>query len=222
MITKGILFGNIHSYRNLDLVLSAVEITPAIPKENYVEIKGGHGSLDLTEAHGEVKYGDRQGCKFDFTINSPEDGSSERFEAKKTEVSNALNGKYFERIILDKDSGYFYSGRCAVSEYLSDKALSQIVVTARLKPWKLKVAETVAYFTLTGTEITISLKNARKPVVPTIECTSDNTKVVFGNHEITMNEGTHKFLDICLTEGDNVLKVSGNGGITFTYQEGDL
>lgn len=221
MITNGIIFGDIHSYNDLDLLLSSVEIVPAPINENYIEKNGGDGSLDLTEAHGKITYGDRKNCKFVFTMNPANDLSDSAFEEKKMQVSNALNGRYFERIILDKDPEYFYTGRCSVNSYLSDKRIRQIVVTARLNPWKHKVNETVYSFELNGSEQTFVLDNGRKPIVPVINCTNDIV-IVFKNSSFGISAGTHKHLGICLTEGENVLKITGTGTVVFTYTEGDL
>ena len=221
MIDRGISFNGIHSYYDLDLILSKVEIPPAIPKTNYIDIPGGDGSLDLTEAHGEVKYEDRE-CQFMFTMNPAGDLSDSAFEAKKTEVSNVLNGVLFDRITLDKDSDHYYTGRCAVSEYLSNKRLRQFVVSAIVKPYKKKQSKTVATFTLTAAEQTVVLLNGRKSVVPEITCTDDNTKIVFGEGEFMLNAGTHKILNICFTERKNILKLSGSGTIKFVYQESEL
>lgn len=221
MITKGISFGNIHSYNDLDLLLSSVEIVPAPIKENYIEKNGGDGSLDLTEAHGKITYGDRKNCKFIFTMNPANDLSDSAFEEKKMQVSNALNGKHFERIILDKDPDYFYTGRCTVNNYLSDKRIRQIVVNARLNPWKHKVNETIYSFELNGSDQTFILENGRKPIVPVITCSSDIV-IVFQNSSIGIQAGTHKHLAICLTEGINILKISGNGTVVFSYTEGEL
>ena len=219
MIALGIKFDDIHSYYDLDLFLSqdGVYIPPAQPKTTYVELAGGNGSLDLTEALGEVKYSDRS-CKFTFTVNP---SSYMTFEEKKTQVSNALNGKKC-KITLDKDEDYYYLGRCTVNDYLQDKRILQIVVTATVSPYKLKQNETVETITLTGQEQTVILKNGRKSVVPEITCTNNNTKIAFGSLETVLNAGTHRILDIQFKEGENVLKVTGSGTITFKYQEGDL
>lgn len=219
MIALGIKFDDIHSYYDLDLFLSqdGVSIPPAQPKTVYVELAGGNGSLDLTEALGEVKFNDRS-CKFTFTVNPSSDMT---FEEKKTQVSNALNGKKC-KITLDKDEDYYYLGRCTVNEYLSDKRILQIVVTATVSPYKLKQNETVETITLTGKEQTVILKNGRKTVVPEITCTNSNTKILFGSLETVLNAGTHRILDIQFKEGENVLKVTGSGTITFKYQEGEL
>lgn len=220
MIETGIYFGDIHSFYDLNLILSSVSIPPAKPKTNYVDIPGSDGSVDLTEAHGEVKYNDRD-CKFTFTMNPAGDLSEVAFEEKKTEVSNALNGKEF-KITLDKDEDYFYQGRCEVSEYLSDKRIRQVAVTAKVKPYKFKQNVTVLTFALSETEKTVNIKNGRKSVCPSIECSDDNTLIVFGTTSISLSAGTHKVLDIQFTEGNNQLKLSGTGTVTFSFQEGDL
>lgn len=220
MIAKGIKFNNIHSWDNLNLVLSGSEIPPAKPKTNYVDIPGGNGSVDLTEAHGDIVYYDRD-CKFTFTMNPTNDLSDSAFEEKKTQISNLLNGKVFN-ICLDKDESYYYSGRCEVSDYLSDKRLRQIVVTAKVKPYKLKVTETEVTTTLSSTVKQVTLKNGRMKVVPEIVCSNDNTTIIFNSKTITLNAGTHNILDIELVKGDNILQVQGTGTIKFKYREGDL
>ena len=222
MIDRGISFDNIHSYYDLNLILSKVEIPPAEPKENYIDLAGGNGSLDLTEVHGEVKFKDREGCKFTFTMNPANDLSDSAYEEKKTEVSNALNGRYFEKITLDKDADFYYQGRCKVDDYQSDKRVRQFVVTARVKPYKFKKELTVKTYSLSSDELTVNLTNGRMSVVPEITCTNDNTKVVFGGIEKMLSAGTHNILDFQLKQGTNTFKLSGSGTITFKYQEGEL
>lgn len=219
MKALGIYFDDIHSYYDLDLFLAkdGVYIPPAQPKTNYVDLAGGDGTLDLTEALGEVKFSDRN-CKFTFAVNP---ASNMTFEEKKTQVSNALNGKRC-KITLDKDADYYYLGRCAVNDHLQDRRYLQIVVTATVNPYKLKQEETIASFALTTDEQTVKVKNGRKSVVPEITCTDDNTVVVFGNVTKTLSARTHKVLDFQLVEGDNLFTVSGNGTITFKYQEREL
>lgn len=218
MIETGVHFDNIHSFIDLNLILSKVEISPATPKTTYVDIPGGDGSLDLTEALGEVKYNTRD-IKFTFTVH-PQDRMT--FDEKCTQVSNALNGKMCENITLDRDAEYYWQGRCTVNSYAQNKRLKQIVVSATVSPYKLKQNVTVCYIPVTAKQTTFVLKNGRKPVVPTIESTAEAV-LSFGGNEYAINAGTHKLLDICLKEGNNSFSVSGNvGNITFTYQEGDL
>lgn len=220
MIETGVYFGDIHSFYDLNLILSSVEIAPASPKTNYVDIPGADGALDLTEAHGEVKYSDRT-HKFTLTMNPADDLSEAAWEAKKTEVSNRLNGRAC-RITLDKDPDYFWQGRCAVDSYKSNKRLRQFVVAARVRPYKYKQTETVVTFDLTEAEKTVSLQNSRRSVCPVITCTNDNTVIVFKGNTFKFNAGQHQNLNIRFTEGINQVTISGTGQVTFTYQEGDL
>lgn len=220
MIETGVYFDDIHSFHDLNLILAPFVMPPALPKTNYIDIPGGDGSIDLTEAHGEVKYHDRD-CKFVFTMNPNDDLSETAFEEKKTEVSNILNGRRC-KITLDKDSEYYYLGRCTVEEYLSDKRVRQIVVSAKVHPYKFKQNETVVTFNITEQETLYNLINSRKPVSPTIECTGDNTKIVWQTKEITVSPGKYDFLDIRLTYGTNQIILAGTGQVTFRYQEGDL
>lgn len=210
---KGMTFGDIHSYRDLNLVLSKVVIPPAAVKTNFVDIPGGDGSVDLTEALGEVRYKDRE-CSFTFTVFPSDD-----FEEKKREISNLLNGRRF-KIILDKDSGYFWNGRCSVDSYASDKKINTIVVKATVSPYKLKVNLT-KIIVPAGNEVNRMLLNSRKTVVPTITSTTTAT-IIFGGNTYTINPGTHRILNIELVEGGNDVTVTSTGDVEFTYQEGDL
>lgn len=220
MIETGVLFGGLHSFRDLNLILTSVYIPPASPKENFIDIPGGNGSVDMTEAHGDVKYSDRTGAKFTFHMN-PAGGLSEKaWEAKKTEISNRLNGLQCN-IVLDKDPEYYWQGRCKVSEYASDKKLKKIIVGARLAPYKMKINETTVKVALTETPKEITLTNARKTVCPLITCTGETT-LIFDGSEYVLNAGTHRLLDFQLKEGETAVTVFGTGTVTFVYQECDL
>ena len=220
MISKGISFGDVHSYHDLNLILSACDVTPATPKTSYVDIPGGDGSVDLTEAHGEVKYKDRD-CQFTFTMNPSDDLSEAAFEEKKTEISNLLNGRVFN-ITLDKDEDYYFKGRCEVSEYLSDRRLRQFVIKAKVSPYKYKQNVTILKYELSEQGRTVNITNGRKTVSPSITCSNDNTVIVFGDATYNVSAGTHKFLDIQLKEGNNQVTISGAGQVIFCFQEADL
>ena len=220
MIETGILFDDIHSFHDLNLVLSGCDIPPATPKTNYVDIPGADGSVDLTEAHGEVRFNDRD-CKITFTMK-PDDVMT--WEEKKTEISNLLNGKK-AKITLDKDADFFYTGRCTVNSYLSSKKLRQIVVTARVSPYKLKHDETVLIYPFSKTSQTIVIQNSRKTVSPYIAASGAGVTVTFGNRTFALVKGmTYHALDLLLVEGENQLTISGTGEgtITFRFREGVL
>lgn len=219
MIDKGVLFNEIHSFFDLALILSGVDISPAKPKETYIDIPGADGSLDLTEAHGEVKYADRT-IKLILSMNPGGDLSESAWEEKKLEVSNALNGKAC-RITLDKDPDYYWQGRCRLDSYTTQKRVRQFAIVATVHPYKWKQRDTVRSFDLSSTAQTVYIRNARKSVCPVIEC-SNTAKIVFGENTINFGAGKHKNLDIRFTEGNNQLTISGTGTVTFTFREGDL
>ena len=210
---KGIWFDNIHSYEDLNLVLSSVSIPPAQVKESYIDIPGADGSLDLTEANGDVKYKDRT-CSFIFTSFPSDD-----FEVKKQQISNFLNGRRCA-LVLDKDSAYYWEGRCFVSEYASDKNLHRIAVTAKVSPYKQKrvVTEVIAS---AGTSVHATLMNGRRKVVPTITVTAAAT-IVFEGNVFNLGVGTHAPLDFVLKHGENQVTVTSTQPVRFTYREGDL
>lgn len=210
---NGISFDDVHSFEDLHLVLSKVSIPPATVKTNFVDIPGGNGSVDLTEALGEVKFYDRE-CSFTFTVFPYDD-----FEQKKTEVSNLLNGQR-KKICLDKDPGYYWDGRCSIDEYASDKNLHRIVVGATVAPYKLK-PDVTKVIVPSGEAVVRTLMNSRKTVVPTITNTA-SAVIVFGGKTYEISAGVHKILNIELTAGENQVIVTSTGNVEFVYQEGDL
>lgn len=214
---KGICFGDIHSYKDLNLILAPFTPTPAEPQTNFLQVFGRDGSLDLTEAHGEVKFKSRE-FTFTFTINPLDEKT---FDEKVSQVSNALNGKQC-KITLDRDPDYYWFGRCVVNKYAQNKRIGQIEIKATVNPYKLKQSATVASVALTSSEQSIALENGRMPTIPVIECTDDGVQVTFGSNTYVLNAGQHRVLGIRFVEGYNPLKLTGNGTITFTWQEGEL
>lgn len=212
---KGIWFSELHSYYDLNLILSQVNIPPAEPKITMIDIPGGDGSVDLTEALGDVKYKDRN-CKFTFSVLPTDD-----FEEKKREVSGLLNGLRC-KITVDKDPDYYWIGRCSVDEYASDRNLHQIVIKAIVSPYKYKQEVTKVFVPGALNGVRVVLYNGRKPVCPVItamqndDIRNDNFVYVFGE------TGDHIIPEVKLGFGENVFWVSSTNGMTFTYQECDL
>ena len=215
-----------HSFKDLKLVLAPFVIPPAKPKINLLDIEGMDGSLDLTEANGEIKYFDRE-LKFTFTV-FPQDDCT--FEERQTIVSNAINGKRC-KITLDKDPDYYFIGRCMVNDHLCDKMLRQIVVIATVSPYKLLQNVTLTEFTVYESGTTLYVTNRRKKVTPTISCIlqnpgSDQVKITNERTGVYVNSrhgGEINIPEFQLVQGVNKFTVTGaNGSILFSYQEGDL
>lgn len=166
---KGIWFNDVHSYDDLNLILSKVDIPPAILKSSYIDVPASDGAIDMTEVHG--KHYKNRDCVFTFSVLPTDD-----FESKKTEVSNLLNGGRF-KIRLDKDSEYYYDGRCEVNKYECKKMLRKITVKAKVAPYKYKINQTTVSANL---------------IAPTTETSSGEQGVVLNSishvpHEIAVN-----------------------------------
>ena len=217
-MARGTFFGGLHSHRDLHLIQQKLDVQPAPPKVNLVDVPGADGAKDLsTQPAGRVVYGDRK-ITWTFALYPGED-----WDRKHREVSNALNGLACD-IVLDTDPDYYFQGRLTVKKYKTDGLLRQITVEATCRPYMMKVVETKIVADLTTTSKTLALVNERKVVIPTITVTAATT-LVWNGSSIVLAAGTHRIADIELQPGANLLDAkvnSGTGKITVTYREGAL
>ena len=210
----GMYFGNLHTYEDFNVLLSEVNIPPATPKTNFVDIPGGDGSADLTAALGRVFYNDRE-CSFTLSVRPNDD-----FEQKKTEISNKINGQRL-RLRLDKDPDFYYVGRCCVSEYKSEKRIHSIVVTATVSPYKLKLSETMQEYQAGVSGQQRLFLGCGVPVIPTIIAEAECV-LTLGDGTYRISSGTHTFPDFELLPGENLFGLESSGKVTIKYQERDL
>lgn len=213
---KGISFGNYHSYDDFGLILTKKVISAPNPKTHYVDIEGADGSLDFSEAFGEVKF-ERRDLEFEFTSLVPR----VEFWDKFTEIQNALHGKSFH-IIDDEDPDYYYVGRVIIDKWSIDKVIGSFTMKVSAEPYKYHLRETQRTETITGTK-TVVYKNDRMSVVPTISVSAPMT-IVFGSKTMTIDIPDTDFIpiDVIFVEGNNVFTVTGEGTLTVRYQEGAL
>lgn len=214
---KGITFGELHSYRDLKLILGNKEIGAPSVKKKLIDIEGADGSIDMTDFFNGPKYGEATHV-FPFTALVPRSDFLNHY----SKVKNALHGQKL-RIILDDDPGFYYVGRCYVSKFTSPNGIGIISVECECEPYKYKVAKTVVTVAVDGTE-TIILTNARKRAVPEITITTDTSlNIVYQTYNVwDLGSGSYTLPDLELAEGDNIVTVTGTGSITFTWQEAML
>ncbi|HFI0593023.1 TPA: hypothetical protein ACGO2M_000840 [Streptococcus suis] len=211
-------FDGILSYDDWGVYLTSFFVGDAEPKENYIDIPFGDGSLDLTEAvTGEVSYSNR---KFEaiFTIKPPQSEWPDLVRMMRA----YLNGRK-RKIRIADEPDYYLIGRCKTS-FEIDGVLGRLTVSATCEPWKLKNAPTVQNVAIGASgSATIYLSNSRKRVIPTIT-TSGEISIVFDGKTTVVTTGTHKFTSIVLVEGENQMTIAGTTGTTvsFEYQEGAL
>ena len=210
---KGIKFNSQHT-SDWGLILTHYAANSPQIKKSTVEIAGRDGVLDLTDYFGGVKYENRQlDCMFTLP-NVP----AQEFVNKLSIIQDKLHGQQV-RVEPDDDPNYYFEGRAEVAGELK-KATAEIIITVDAKPYKLKKAATIANQSVSGTR-QITLSNSRRPVVPTIT-TSAAMTIVFNGITWSVNAGTFQLPDLILSEGNNVITVTGTGNIKFEYREGRL
>ena len=213
---KGVLFGEYHTGGDFGLVMTEKEISAPEPKTHYVEIEGADGSLDFSEAFGEIKF-KRRTMKYVFVSTSP------RFEfwTVFTRIQNALHGKEF-MIIDDEDPGYYHIGRVSVDKWKIDKVLGTITITVNAEPYKYRLTETVRTEGITGTQW-FGIWNDRMSVNPVFRASAPMTLVFEGKIvSIDAVDTDVMSTDIVFKQGNNTLQVTGEGTLTIRYQEGAL
>lgn len=213
-----ILFDNVATFNEWGIYLSSYSIGDAEPKEHYIDIPSGDGSIDLTESlTGDVTYSNRD-FEATFTIKPPQ----KDWLLLLAKINAFLNGRK-RKIRVANEPGYYLLGRCKTT-FEKDGVVAFLTVTASCEPWRYKEQETIYNLTIPASgQLEVNCKNSRKRVLPVITV-SDEVTVVFGNKSITMNAGSYKYTNIRFVEGDNKLIITGTAGTTIAieYQEGGL
>lgn len=192
--------------------------------ENYIEVPGHSGPLDLSAAltDGEPYYGSRE---FVATLESSEGTRLER-EQRISAMINQLDG-WRLNIILPDDPTHYITGRIRVEKLYNDLAHASVQVTAACDPWRYNIAETVVGLIATEAEQTAALlNNGRCSVVPTITITGGDVtlKLTSGDkvQTWTLSPGEYIIGDIYLKSGSLPLAYSGAGQIVLKYREAVL
>lgn len=128
----------------MGLLLNAKTIGTPPPKVEEIDIPGGDGVLDLTEAFGETKYKNRK-LSFEFSTIAPKSQFMDVF----SRVQNLLHGRRMD-IRLSDDPAWYYTGRVSVNEWKADKAVGRFTVDCDCEPYKYKAAETTFSAVLDG------------------------------------------------------------------------
>lgn len=180
------------------ILIDGFVLNPPEPKFYMIDIPGGNGTIDLTEAlGGDVSYKNRE-QEFTFKLIYPD-----RFETMKTLVSNFLHGKYFE-YQLTWDPGYTYRGRFQVVSYShiakAKGKLGEIVIKTTSDPYKYKEDQILYVNGVGGKKVTCV--SGRKPVRPIIQ-SARSVLVYWNGHSIQVPAGTHRLNDVLFHEGGN-------------------
>ncbi len=204
--------------------LSAWSLGKAVANEEYANVPGHNGPLDLSTAltDGEPYYGSRE---FEAILESSEGTRLER-EERINQMINRLDGWRFN-IVLPDDPTHYINGRIRVERVYNTPAHASVKVSATCEPWRYNNSETVVGLIATSTEQTVSLiNNGRRSVVPTIKVVGGSAALKFSangkTHTWNLTQGEYILADIYLKTGAVPLTYSGSATITLTYREAVL
>lgn len=206
-----VIFGDYRSFTDFGLVLEDMDIPPASPKTNYVDIPGGDGSIDLTEAFGEVKYNDRE-LEFAFSCRK------EDFETKKRIVANAIHGKRM-RVSTTVDPGYYYQGRVYIDSYETSAVFGRIIVKAIVEPYKYhgeKVSQRISA-PGAGTVTNGGIKAVIPDIITPFACDVEVNGV-----KANLPRGRSRYMGFSINPGDNSVAVSNVSSVLsrpYTFED---
>lgn len=201
------------------LYLTSKDISDPEPNTNYVKLDGMSGTLDLSESlTGEITYTDRT---ITATFWTDEGSRKDRERLLRTIVA-ALHGKKIKIVDPDDPDHYFY-GRVKIKSKKNLLPYAEFTIEATCEPWRYAISDSVRRVDVNSSTVTdvVIRNNGVKTLCPTITV-SNYAEIVYEGIKWELTVGTHKISTIRLRRGVNIVGVSGNGSVTFTYKEADL
>lgn len=188
---------------------------PAV-RTNYIEIPGRNGELDLTEIDGNLYYKD---VEFTLQLQKICRTSEQIFNAVR-QIANLFSGQRI-KLFLNDDT-YYYDARVDVNNYTREGLKLVCDINVKAFPFRLQSNPTIVEAQLSSTEQTLNLQNGTMQVVPTISST-DGATITFGNATYSVSAGSGLTIPtLVLQQGNNEVRVSGTGTLTFTYTKGEF
>lgn len=222
MEKRKMIFGSYDTALHGLWTLAEWELTDPEYKQNFIEIPGRNGPLDLsaTLTDGEPRYGSR-------TLTAVFESSEDDRLARKGRIDimvNWLSG-WRMNIELPDDPEHYLTGRLHVQRLYNDMAHASVQVTAICDPWRYNKTKTVVTLTAaTEAQTAVLVNSGRRTVVPLIEITGTDAEVllVFGASSWALGPGTYQLPDLELKQGSAEITYSGTGSLNLTYREAVL
>ncbi len=234
----GICIGDKHTFQDWGLLLISISISSPEAKTKVVEIPGGDGYIDLTEAFGPVRYKNRTIiCSFILIDRRPE-----KWHEVSSQIKNYCHGKKM-KVIMDSDPGYYWEGRLFVESVKEDQIYSSIEITMdvfpykyeqtnSLEPWKWDpfnfssgVIRYIGEVNITASDNALLILKGNMWSVPKFfvtQCSTDFS-VTYEGQNYPLKTGVNRFPQI-LVGGDKdvTLHFSGTGKVKVEYRGGSL
>lgn len=231
-----ITFGDKNTFDDWHLIpTSRPVIMPPPLRSHTVDIPGGFGSLDLTEAlTGYPLYDNRTGSLEFAVVN---DKWSDWSLAYQT-ILNYLHGRRM-KMTLEDDPSYYYIGRFSVDNWSSGENYSTITINYDLYPYKKQIVSTsekwlwdpfdfvygyiADYFNLTvNRSLSVLIKACGEPTIPVITSTAAMTVTVNGKTYDLVAGRNYITSLVAPPNTDTTYTFSGNGIISVDYRGGVL
>lgn len=231
-----IYIGEKNTYEDWHLVpTSRPVVNPPQPKFSFIDIPGGNGSIDLTEANGmELVFENREGSWEFLVLNDIED-----WDVIYQKILNYCHGKYFDEVRLEDETAYLYKGRVSVNQWRSDPQWSKVVLDYHLDPYKYQLQSAGEDWlwdpfdfensVIEDTDITVSgtkthtIDVISMPIIPVFYTTYSGMTVTYSGQSYALVANKEcKFYDIYLKQGKNTLTLRGNGKLRIKYRNGVL
>lgn len=133
-----ITFGEKNTWEDWHLVpVSRPVFNPPSLKKKTIDIQGGDGLIDLTEAlAGYPLFNNREGS-FEFIVMNDYLPWTEIYSM----ICDYIHGRSM-KAVLEDEPDYYYEGRFTVNSWKSEKAYSKITIDYSVAPYKKRFAKT--------------------------------------------------------------------------------
>ena len=181
-------------------LLDGWELPYPRPKVYEIDIPGGDGSIDVTEAvFGDVAYQSRE-CSFELIYVGGGD-----FREVRDAVASAIDGRRLD-FSASWEPGCTFTGRWAVDAWYPEVHSGRMKLTCIADPYKLREHRVVRM--AGGAGGTYVLECGRKRQCPAVECASECEVRVGGGPAVRLQPGSWTDTRLWLVQGDNEVFVN--------------
>lgn len=232
-----ITYGEKNTWDDWHLIPSSRPVfNPPSTKTQYVDLPGGNGQIDLTEAlTGYPVYENRTGSHEFYVENGYKEWSD-----LYSEIMNYLHGKSMEAFLED-DPYYVYVGRFEVNGWKSDKWNSVITIDYNVYPYKKErnsslddwlwdpfdfengVIREYKSLSVSGS-LTLKIPPTVEPISPTIIVSnaSGEFKVAIKGKTYTLQNGTNYLPDVTISTEEINMVFTGTATVSVDLRGGRL
>lgn len=208
-----------NTFLDWDLILTAKDVASPELKTNNVDLDGMDGTLDLSEAlTGTISYTDRTVTATFWT----DYGTREERVLLLRNIRQVLHGKKVKIVEPDDPEHYLY-GRVKIKDEVNNRVYATFTIEAVCEPWRYTLTDLVRNVSITedqSVDVVIN-NNGVKTLLPTVTV-SGSVSITYDGVTTSLTDGTYTISSLKLYQGTNIINVTGNGSVSFTYKEGDI